>query len=125
MATMSGGTPQSSNFGFVGVVWPNLLNDCRLVERSALTSPRGSLFQARFVLESVVGHVATVLGIPNTDRVIDAMVHPDFASQFPDDLLKRCMSSARQVTPLRMTPSPFHRNKRNVLSDISSMCLCG
>ncbi|EGT5613610.1 hypothetical protein [Corynebacterium striatum] len=125
MATMSGGTPQSSNFGFVGVVWPNLLNDCRLVERSALTNPCGSLFQARFVLESVVGHVATVLGIPNTDRVIDAMVHPDFASQFPDDLLKRCMSSAKQVTPLRMTPSPFHRNKRNVLSDISSMCLCG
>ena len=46
-----------TNFGFVGRVWPALLNDCRQAERSALSNPVVSCFYSRRVLERVVRHI--------------------------------------------------------------------
>lgn len=48
--------PQT-NFGFVGRVWPALLNDCLQAERSALSNPVVSCFYSRRVLERVVRHI--------------------------------------------------------------------
>ena len=39
-----------TNFGFVGRVWPALLNDCREAERNALSHPVVSCFYSRRVL---------------------------------------------------------------------------
>lgn len=48
--------PQT-NFGFVGRVWPALLNDCRQAERNAQSNPVASCFFSRRVLERVVRHI--------------------------------------------------------------------
>ena len=46
-----------SNFGFVGRVWPALLNDCVQAERNALNNPVVTCFYARRVLERLVKHI--------------------------------------------------------------------
>jgi len=53
---MTAPMPQT-NFGFVGRVWPALLNDCREAERNALSHPVVSCFYSRRVLERVVRHI--------------------------------------------------------------------
>lgn len=53
---MTSSIPQT-NFGFVGRVWPSLLNDCRQAERNALSNPVVSCFFSRRVLERVVRHI--------------------------------------------------------------------
>ena len=53
---MTSAIPQT-NFGFVGRVWPALLNDCREAERNALSNPVVSCFYSRRVLERVIRHI--------------------------------------------------------------------
>lgn len=53
---MTSAIPQT-NFGFVGRVWPALLNDCRQAEHNALSNPVVSCFYSRRVLERVVRHI--------------------------------------------------------------------
>lgn len=50
-------TIPQTNFGFVGRVWPSLLNDCREAERNTLSNPVVSCFYSRRVLERVVRHI--------------------------------------------------------------------
>lgn len=47
-----------SNFTFVAQAWPELIIECRRVEEAAISNPRAAMFQARYVLERVVGHIA-------------------------------------------------------------------
>lgn len=54
---MTSPQPSTSNFGFVGRVWPALLIECRQAEAAAVTNPRGSAFQSRRILEQVVRHI--------------------------------------------------------------------
>ncbi|MCT1415168.1 DEAD/DEAH box helicase family protein [Corynebacterium sanguinis] len=53
---MTSAIPQT-NFGFVGRVWPALLNDCRQAERNTLSNPVVSCFYSRRVLERVIRHI--------------------------------------------------------------------
>ena len=62
-------TPRPSNFGFVGQAWPQLIIECRNVEDAALTNPRASMFQSRFVLEQVIGHIAALNGLEKQSNI--------------------------------------------------------
>lgn len=78
-----------SNFNFVAAVWPSLLNDCRQIERNARTNPRGSAFQARFVLEQIVRHIATLKRIPTDSTTFEIMRNPQFERILPSRIIDK------------------------------------
>lgn len=73
--------PQT-NFGFVGRVWPALLNDCRQAERNAQANPVASCFFSRRVLERVVRHIWEFrnLGIISDDSIFGRLKDDRFVS---------------------------------------------
>lgn len=55
--------PQSTNFGFIGRIWPELLIHCRDAEQAAVSNPRVAGIEARFVLERLVDHISEAYGL--------------------------------------------------------------
>ncbi|WP_288792355.1 DEAD/DEAH box helicase family protein [uncultured Corynebacterium sp.] len=79
-------TPRPSNFGFVGQAWPQLIIECRNAEDAALTNPRASMFQSRFVLEQVIGHIAALNGLEKQSNIFDTLTNPDFSRLLPETI---------------------------------------
>lgn len=55
--------PQSTNFGFIGPIWPKLLIHCRDAEQAAVSNPRVAGMEARFILERLVDHISEAYGL--------------------------------------------------------------
>ncbi|AKK11710.1 DEAD/DEAH box helicase family protein [Corynebacterium uterequi] len=79
-------TPHRTNFAFVGLAFPRLLADCRNLEAAALTNPRASAMQARFVADQVVRHVCAFLTVPASAEAsfADLAKDPRFRRFAPD-----------------------------------------
>lgn len=77
--------PASSNFAFLGRVWPALLRDCIQAERTALSDPKVSCFLSRHVLERLVHHIWEFRGLGTREALslFDLMQEPRFAEVIP------------------------------------------
>ncbi|WP_018024258.1 DEAD/DEAH box helicase family protein [Corynebacterium ulceribovis] len=77
-------TGTQSNFGFVGLAFPALANDCRQVEDSAVSNPRAAMMQARFITEQVVKHICAFYRIDMVGTFADWLRAPALRRNVPE-----------------------------------------
>lgn len=79
-------TPSRSNFAFVGPVFPRLLSDCRGAEAAAVSNPRASAIQARFVTEAMIKHISAFYGLETGGAMLDLARAPKFRQVVPPSI---------------------------------------
>ena len=89
-------TGTQSNFGFVGLAFPALANDCRHVEDSAVSNPRAAMMQARFITEQVVKHICAFYRIEKVGTFADWLRTPALRRNIPE-VIQNKIHTVRRV----------------------------
>lgn len=79
-------TPPRTNFGFVGLTFPRLLAECRNAEAAAVSNPRGSLFQVRYVAEQIVRHICAFYDLGTEGTFVALAGTREFRSIVPQSV---------------------------------------
>lgn len=86
-----------TNFGFVGAAFPSLLADCRNAEAAALSNPRASAFQSRYVAERLTFHICKFLGLETEGYSFAELTGQPQFRQFVPQVIQGKITAVRKI----------------------------